>query len=104
MNNIIRTVLSFLLINILFLTASSANTPFATWSKTELLLNNGLIQRTIKLPSSTGEYFTSIYKPAVGDFHYFQPASPDFEFIFDNTSYSGDSSWSLIAIKEISDP
>lgn len=42
MSYIIKTEFSFLLINILFLSISSANAPFATWTKTELLLNNGL--------------------------------------------------------------
>jgi alpha-galactosidase len=103
MSYIIKTEFSFLLINILFLSISSANAPFATWTKTELLLNNGLIERTIDLPSQGGKYFTSIYKPVTGEFHYFQPTNPDFEFIFDNISYSGESSWSLVAIKQISD-
>ena len=39
-----------------------AVTPSAKWTKTELMLNNGIVQRTIKLPSPEGNFITSSYK------------------------------------------
>lgn len=35
--------------------------PFASWTKTELGLNNGLVERTIKLPNTKGAFTTSTY-------------------------------------------
>ena len=32
--------------------------PFAKWTKTELVLDNGIVQRTIKLPSPEGSFVT----------------------------------------------
>ena len=98
-----RVTFYLFLINIVFSSASFANNPFSKWTKTELLLNNGLVKRTIKLPSPTGKFFTTLYKPVTGEFRYFQSASPEFAFIFDNINYSGESIWTLVDIKEITD-
>ncbi len=33
-----------------------AGQPFAKWTNSELVLNNGLVQRTIKLPAAEGPF------------------------------------------------
>jgi alpha-galactosidase len=77
--------------------------PYASWTKTELKLNNGLVQRTINLPAEKGSFVTTSYKPVSGEFKYFVPSSGDFQFEINGTIYSGNSLWSLISVKQISD-
>jgi len=77
--------------------------PFARWTKTELTLNNGIVQRIISLPSSEGNFLTTSYKPVVGEFKYFLPSNTDFQFELNGISYSGRSDWSLVDVKSISD-
>jgi len=77
--------------------------PFARWTKTELTLNNGIVQRIISLPSSEGNFLTTSYKPVVGEFKYFLPSNTDFQFEVNGISYSGKSDWSLMDVKSISD-
>jgi len=77
--------------------------PFAKWTKTELTLNNGIVQRIISLPSSEGNFLTTSYKPVVGEFKYFQPSNTDFQFEANGISYSGKSDWILVDVKSISD-
>lgn len=78
-------------------------TPFAKWTTTELVLNNGIVQRTIKLPSPEGNFVTSSYKPVNGDFKYFENSNTDFQFELNENIYSGRSSWSLVDIRKITD-
>jgi alpha-galactosidase len=80
-----------------------ANSPFAKWTDAELVLNNGIVQRTIKLPSSNGNLITSLYKPVNGDFKYFLDSNPDFQFELNEIVYSGKSNWSLVNIHTITD-
>lgn len=82
---------------------SLAVTPFAKWTKTELLLNNGIVQRTIKLPSAEGNLITVSYKPVAGDFKYFRDKNTDFQFEVNETVYSGNSRWNLLDIYSITD-
>ena len=77
--------------------------PFAKWTKKELTLNNGVVQRTIKLPAEKGSFNTTSYKPVSGEYKYFLPASADFQFEVNGTVYSGNSNWSLAGIKQITD-
>lgn len=77
--------------------------PFAKWTNSELLLNNGIVQRTIKLPASAGNFLTTAYKPVAGDFKYFEKTSPDFQFELNETVYSGLNDWRLITIQKITD-
>ena len=68
-----------LLFGFLFIGASiSVAQPYASWTKTELKLNNGLVQRTINLPAEKGIFVTTSYKPVSGEFKYFVPSSGDF--------------------------
>lgn len=77
--------------------------PFAKWTKTELTLNNGIVQRVIQLPSLNGNFLTTSYKPLTGEFMYFQPTNTDFQFEINGVPYSGNSNWSLIDVKSITD-
>ena len=78
-------------------------TPFARWTKTDLTLNNGIIQRIIQVPSPEGHFLTTSYKPVVGEFKYFLPSNTDFQFEVNGISYSGRSDWSLVDVKSITD-
>lgn len=77
--------------------------PFAKWTKSELTLNNGLVQRTISLPSENGNLITTLYKPVIGEFKYFLPSNTDFQLEVNGVIYSGKSDWSLVEVKSISD-
>lgn len=98
MKSIVTAVLIFGLF-----TNSVVSQPFAKWTKTELTLNNGIVQRVIKLPSPTGNFLTTSYKPLTGEFKYFQPTNTDFQFEINGAVYSGNTDWSLIELKSISD-
>ena len=80
-----------------------AGSPFAKWTKTELELNNGIVQRTIRIPSAEGNLITSSYKPVNGDFKYFLNTNTDFQFEVNEIVYSGKSRWSLVDIQSITD-
>jgi len=77
--------------------------PFAKWTKSELALNNGIVQRTINLPETEGTFITKSYKPVSGEFKYFVASSGDFQFEINGTIYSGNSNWNLTGIKQITD-
>lgn len=86
----------FLLISLFILSIKAVNAqPYASWTKDELKLSNGIVERTIKLPATTGSFITSSYKPVEGTFKYFASASTDFQFEVNNKKYSGKSNWSL---------
>lgn len=90
-----------LTLNVLCLIAFSA--PFAQWTKTELTLNNGVVERVIKLPDNGGQFLTTAYKPVTGVFNYFLPENTDFQFDANGVIYSGKSNWSLVDVKQITD-
>jgi len=77
--------------------------PFAKWTKTELVLDNGVVQRTIKLPSPEGNFLTTSYKPVNGDFDYFLKTNTDFQFEVNDVVYSGKGNWKLKDIMLIED-
>jgi alpha-galactosidase len=79
------------------------NINFARWTNSELVLNNGIVQRTINLPSSGGHFLTTEYKPVAGDFKYFQKTNPDFQFEINDNVYSGSSDWKLVTVQKITD-
>ncbi|CAN5572669.1 hypothetical protein BH10BAC4_BH10BAC4_05440 [soil metagenome] len=84
--------------------SSNAQTPFATWTNTELKLSNGVVQRTIKLPSPTnGNYLTTSYKPVEGEFRYFTGANGEFQFEINDLPYSGNGKWTLLRVSQASD-
>ena len=97
-----KTTFVLLLVQLIAINCAMAQS-FAKWTKTELLLNNGIVQRTIKLPSETGNLVTTLYKPVVGDFSYFLPTNTDFQFEVNGTIYSGKGTWRLVEVKTIKD-
>ena len=97
-----KAIITFLLV----LTVSelgNAINPFAKLTKTELILCNGIVRRTIKLPSSEGSFLTVSYKPLSGDFSSFSDTCTDFQFEVNDMIYSGRGRWELINIQVITD-
>jgi alpha-galactosidase len=97
-----KIIFAFIVV-FLQLETTCATSPFAKWTKTELVLNNGIVQRIIQLPSAHGNLITSSYKPNDGDFRYFSDRNPDFQFELNEIVYSGKSNWSLVDIHSITD-
>lgn len=93
MNKILLLFLSFA-----FVERSGAQTAFARWNDSVLVLNNGLVQRTVNLPSANGAFVTTSYKPVVGEFKYFRSVNTDFQFEVAGVVYSGKSGWRLKGI------
>lgn len=97
-----KNLICMLIICFLSLQVVSA-APFAKWTKTELTLDNGIVQRVIKLPAEKGNFITTSYKPVSGEFKYFMPENTDFQFEINGTVYSGKTNWSLVGVKAITD-
>jgi Alpha-galactosidase len=97
-----KAIILFLLI-LTFSEIGIANNPFAKWTKTDLILCNGIVSRTIKLPSPGGSFLTLIYKPLNGDFNYFSDTCTDFQFEVNDIVYSGRGHWELADIRIITD-
>jgi alpha-galactosidase len=76
----------------------AAAVPFASWTETELRLNNGLVERKISLPAPVGPFLTKTYQPVTGEFKFFLPASTDFQFTVNRRTYSGESEWRLARV------
>jgi alpha-galactosidase len=76
---------------------------FSKWTRSELVLNNGIVQRVIKLPGDTGNFITTLYSPVEGKYHYFSTENIDFQFEIDGMVYSGKSNWNLVHINNITD-
>ncbi|MBC8152479.1 MAG: alpha-galactosidase [Bacteroidetes bacterium] len=77
--------------------------PYAKWTDSELVLNNGIVQRTIKLPASEGSFLTTLYKPVDGEYKYFSKTNPDFQFELNGETYTGSDNWRLITVQKITD-
>jgi alpha-galactosidase len=80
-----------------------AATPFATWNDSLLFLNNGIVQRTIQLPSVNGAFVTTLYKPVAGDFRYFDNINPDFQFELNGIAYAGSGKWRSVSTRKWTD-
>ena len=100
MAKILFTVLFYMLT---LAAVRAAPLPFATWTTSELTLNNGVVQRSIKLPAADGTFLTTLYKPVVGDFRYFTKTSPDFQFELNDKIYSGSGDWTLVTVQKTTD-
>ncbi|MBC7889681.1 MAG: alpha-galactosidase [Ferruginibacter sp.] len=87
----------------LIISALGSAQPYASWTKAELKLNNGLVERTIKLPADKGKFITSLYKPVVGVFKYFLSENTDFQFEINNKVYSGKGNWALKSVEKHTD-
>ena len=97
-----KAIFLFFLILIVSEIGSAIN-PFAKWTKTELILCNGIVRRTIKLPSAEGSFLTVSYKPLNGDFNSFSDTCTDFQFEVNDMIYSGRGRWELVNIRVITD-
>ena len=82
---------------------AGATDPYAKWTKTELTLNNGIVRRSIKLPSPVGNFLTTFYKPINGSFNSLSEVCTDFQFEVDDTIYSGRGQWEFVKIRSITD-
>ena len=99
-----KRFLSLIAIQIFFLNAILSANSSAKWTKTELILDNGIVQQIIKLPSGSGNLITTFYKPVDGEFKYFQSENTDFQFEIDGTIHSGKGNWDLGGVTSITDP
>jgi len=97
-----RTIILFLLILSISKIATAIN-PFAKWTKTQLVLCNGIVRRIIKLPSGDGRFLTVFYKPVNGDYNSLSDTCTDFQFEVNNIIYSGRGRWEMINIQVITD-
>ena len=77
--------------------------PFAKWTKTELVLCNGVVRRIIKLPSDGGRFVTISYHPVNSDFNSISDTCTDFQFEVNDVIYSGRGRWELVNIQVIID-
>ena len=99
-----KAKLWYFLIMVFFIKSQlAAQEPFAKWTATELILNNGIVERKINLPTPTSPFGTTSYKPIVGEFKYFNKKNPEFQFDINNKTYSGASDWRLVGIQKIKD-
>jgi alpha-galactosidase len=76
---------------------------YAKWTKTELILCNGVVRRTIQLPSLKGNFLTVSYKPVTGNYDPISDTCTDFQFEVDDIIYSGRGIWKLADIRVITD-
>ena len=77
--------------------------PFAKWTKTELILCNGVVRRIIKLPSEGGRFLTVSYKPLNENYNSISDTCTDFQFEVNDVIYSGRGHWELVNIQVITD-
>jgi alpha-galactosidase len=77
--------------------------PYASWTDSALKLNNGIVERTIKLPVGTGPFGTTAYKPVKGEYAYFSKWNTECQFEIDDKIYSGQSAWELTSIEKLVD-
>jgi len=95
---------SFLLILLSFIILSAAAQPYASWDAKQLKLNNGTVERIISLPSPTGRFVTTSYKPVNGNYQFLDTVCTDFQFEVNDQIYSGKGTqWRLTGIKNYFD-
>lgn len=92
-----------IMLSMQLISVARASENFAYWTATQLTLDNGVIQRIIRIPDGNGNLITTLYKPVNGDFHYFQSENPDFQFEINGRIYSGKSDWQLKSVEKIAD-
>jgi alpha-galactosidase len=77
--------------------------PFVKWTKSELILCNGVVRRIIKLPSEGGRFLTVSYKPLNENYNSISDTCTDFQFEVNDVIYSGRGHWELVNIQVITD-
>lgn len=80
-----------------------AQNGFASWTGTELVLDNGIVKRVVQLPATAGPMNTVLYKPVKEGFRYFIRESDEFSFEIDKKTYSGRQQWTLLGVAGITD-
>ena len=103
MNNLMKKIFTLSLLILSVTEIYGVINPYAKWTKTELILCNGIVRRTIKLPSVDGKFLTISYKPLTGGFNYFSDTCTDFQFEVNNVVYSGRERWKMVNIEVITD-
>ena len=103
MNNLMKKIFILSLLILSVTEIYGVINPYAKWTKTELILCNGIVRRTIKLPSVDGKFLTISYKPLTGGFNYFSDTCTDFQFEVNNVVYSGRERWKMVNIEVITD-
>ncbi len=89
---------------LLIITSCVVAQPYATWTQTSLKLSNGIVERTIVLPSeSRRNFITTSYTPVDGGFNYFKKENTDFSFEVGGMRYSGKDLWTLKKVEKFSD-
>ncbi|HEX8378441.1 MAG TPA: alpha-galactosidase [Pedobacter sp.] len=88
---------------LLMISAIELSAQYAKWNDSSLTLNNGIINRVIKLPANDGKFYTKSYAPVSGAFEYFEPICPEFQFEVGGTVYSGRNGWTLSGISTLKD-
>ncbi len=96
-----RKLLPIIFITFFFCFESTAQ--YAKWTDKALILTNGVVERTILLPTNNGKFITTSYKPLQGEFKYFTTNNLDFQFEFGGEKYSGESNWKLLKIESAKD-
>jgi alpha-galactosidase len=86
-----------------FFSFESSAQPFASWTSQQLVLNNGIVERAIQLPNTSGPFLTTLYKPVKGEHWYFEKENTDFQFEINGTKYTGRNQWLFKNIIRISD-
>lgn len=95
-----------ILLSLLILTATEIYgviNNYAKWTKTELILCNEVVRRTIQLPSLKGNFLSVSYKPMTGNYDAVSDTCTDFQFEVDDIIYSGRGIWKLADIRVITD-
>ncbi len=98
-----KRLILWIALNSLFTFVAYSSDSFANWTTRELLLDNGLVRRTLQLPETNGNFITTFYKPVKGEFRYFLTENTDFQFEVNGAVYSGMSNWQLKSIEKITD-
>jgi alpha-galactosidase len=98
-----QKVVPLIFISLCILSLAVTAQPFASWTKTELKLNNGVVERMIKLPNDKGSFTTTSYKPVTGEFWYFGTSNTDFQFEVNSKVYKGKGNWIFKSITKHTD-
>lgn len=90
-----RSVKHTLICFFLLLTNLLAYPQFASWKKNELVLDNGLISRKIKIEGNKIE--TTLLKLKSNDLNFNSPGAKEFSFLIDGEMYDGSTGWKLVS-------
>ncbi len=98
-----RKIFTFVFSSFFIFPLTASAQSFASWTKAELKLNNGVVERILKLPADKGGFITTSYKPVTGDYWYFEKSNTDFQFEVNSKVYNGKGSWLFKNITKLTD-